>query len=200
MSTAAIKQSPNAELQFITKSNVKVDLISAAESSTTFETPDKSGLKEKANLIFEYEGDGSQDFNVTSQWLADLTLSLDKNPFGVQISNADVVNQTVFLLKKFISGDQNFVEINPNYLSTISKYFRLHNLDDLEQVERKIFPQNISFAGNSKLESLFYDVLATSGSNPTVMLIKKNIQTGLLVGEPAARVLTEMFRLGLNLT
>ena len=84
MSTAAIKQSPNAELQFITKSNVKVDLISAAESSTTFETPDKSGLKEKANLIFEYEGDGSQDFNVTSQWLADLTLSLDKNPFGVK--------------------------------------------------------------------------------------------------------------------
>ncbi len=33
-----------------------------------------------------------------------------------------------------------------------------------------------------------------SGANPTVLMIKQSIESGLIVGEPAAKVLTEMFR------
>ena len=150
-------------------------------------------MKEKKNLIFEYEQENSGANELDNfLTLPDLKSASNKNIFGLEISREVVVNQTIHLLRKIVLKKDGET-VHATHLSTISKYLRMLSLEDLTKI---ILPLQKSLSEEPVLEikDLFYNVVSLAGSNPAAMLIKDNIENGLLFGESATKPLFEMIR------
>ena len=166
-------------------------------------------LKEKKSLIFEFPESNNDDDNpghlsghtdssgirpVLS--MPDLLMS-PQMLFSAEIPTEHVSQMIVQKLEKIseiifqspescsCSGDV------AGSLSALSNYFLPLSFDQLKDVKREMKNSN----GTKEIvESLFYDVLSTVGTNPSTMLIKEDIENGDLTGHAAAAVLQGAFR------
>ena len=88
--------------------------------------------------------------------------------------------------------DLNF----PNPIHPMERFLRVLSYDDLLKIETQLLPVTDSLSEESVLavKALFYNLLSTVGTNPSVMMIKQSIQSGMLFGEIAAKPLAAMFR------
>ena len=149
-----------------------------------------SNLKEKMSLIYEFEHNSSNKHFLRSP---DLVSALVINPFALEFENDEIITQTVILLKKIVKNQDTE---QAKYLSYISKILRVLSYDDLLKIETQLLPVTDSLSEESVLavKALFYNLLSTVGTNPSVMMIKQSIQSGMLFGEIAAKPLAAMFR------
>ena len=174
-----------------TTSIINVKLLQRKFNFSPINLP--TNLKEKESLIFEYESDISGN-KLTKNFLQmpNLKSASNKNPFGLEISREQVVNQTVHLLRKIVL-EKDSEKVQATHFSTVSKYLRMLSLEDLTKM---ILPLQDSLSEESVLEikDLFYNVVSLTGTNPAAMLIKNNIEIGLLSGESATKPLFEMIR------
>ena len=181
--------SKSAPEKFESRATVRIQLLEVNRNFSPIGTPDRRDMTTKDGLVFEYE---LKNGAARSSVFDDLTAAPEKNFFGLRIDRSSVVNQTVALLRRFHSG-KGRVTTDAHHLSTMAKYFRVLNLEDLQQIERSVLPQN-SPLGDSPMKSLFYDLLSKCGSNPAALMVKQSVETGLVIGQTAAKVVSEMFR------
>ena len=158
--------------KFESRSTVRVQLLQVNGNFSPIDSPDRSEMKPKDGLVFEYE---IKEGITKSSVFDDLTAAPEKNFFGLRIEPGSVVNQTIVLLRRFHSG-KGRVSTDANHLSTMAKYLRTLNLEELRQIERSVLPQNSSL-GDSQMKSLFYDLLSKCGSNPSALMIKQSVET-----------------------
>lgn len=79
-------------------------------------------------------------------------------------------------------------------LSSISYYLRPLSYSDLKEIEHSLRTSSLTPAQTEINQQLFYDVLAMTGTNPVVMLIKEKVQNGELSESLATKVLQTTIR------
>ena len=200
----------NTEENMKRSTTVTVELLREESSFSPIPTP--SDLKEKKSLIFEYpesnhqvsqgrlnkQTDQSGIQPILSQ--PDL-LSSHKMLFTVGLSKDEISRQVVEELKRIAAEVFESPESCSStgdaagHLAAISKYLLPLSLDELKAVKEEIMQAGRhSEASQKVLKGLFYDVLSVVGTNPSVMLIKKDIESGELTGRSAINVLEAAFR------
>ena len=184
----------NTEENMKRSTTVTVELLREESSFSPIPTP--SDLKEKKSLIFEYpesnhqvsqgrlnkQTDQSGIQPILSQ--PDL-LSSPKMLFTLGLSKDEISRQVVEELKRIAAEVFESPESCSStgdaagHLAAISKYLLPLSLDELKAVKEEIMQAGRhSEASQKVLKGLFYDVLSVVGTNPSVMLIKKDIESG----------------------
>ena len=88
-----------------------------------------------------------------------------------------------------ISGDV------AGHMAAMSKYLSALSFDELKAIKEEVMQSAGNSEGSRKvLKSLFFDVLSVVGTNPSTMLIKKEIENGELTGRAAINVLEGALR------
>jgi hypothetical protein len=80
-------------------------------------------------------------------------------------------------------------------IAAISKYMVALDFDDLKNVRDEVLSSRHSDSEHEEVvRALFYDILSSVGTNPAIMLVKKDIEEGRLYGMNAINVLQTAFR------
>ena len=207
----------NTEENILSSATVSIELLREESNFSPIQTP--SDLKERKSLIFEFP-ESNQHLNQQQQRqqqrlqqqhpdqsgiMAVLPqpdlVKAPKTIYSVGISKDEIKQQVVSELKRIAvevfespescssSGDV------AGHLVVISKYLQHMSLDELKTIKEEILNANSHNEETRKAtRRLFYFALSNVGSNPAIMLIKKDIESNELTGRLAANVLESAFR------
>jgi hypothetical protein len=207
-----VSQNPmgwNTEENTKSSATVSIELLKEETSFSPINTP--SELNEKKSLIFEFPESNQQvsvgqvDKHTDQSGIRAVLpqpdlLSAPKMLFPTGNSKEETKRQVVSELKRIASEVFESPESCSStgdvagYLSAVSKYLLPMSYEELKAIKDEILQSTDSEGSQKALKSLFFDVLSTVGSNPSVMLIKKEIERGDLHGRSAVNALESAFR------
>lgn len=204
----------NTDEKVRSAATVLIELLKEESRFSPIQTPDN--LKEKKSLVFEYPESNQRvsgkQANYHRAEQAGIVAVLEqpdlKSAYKMPITNlakskSDISRQVIEELKRIAvevfespescssSGDV------AGYLTAISKYLQSMSYDELKAIKNEIIESSAgrrSEGSNQALKSLFFDVLSVVGTNPSTMLIKKEIESGELKGRLAVNVLESAIR------
>jgi len=200
----------NTEENMKTSATVSVELLK--EESSFSPIPSPSDLKEKKSLIFEFPESNRNTLQGKVSKHTDQSgiqavleqpdlLSAPKMLYTSEVSKSEVSRQIVDELRRIATEIFESPESCSStgdvagHLAAISKYLLPLSFDELRAVRDEVLQENGSSEGSKQvLINLFYDVLSLVGSNPSTMLIKKEVESGQLTGRLAINVLEAAFR------
>ena len=175
------------------KSSAIISTVLMREETTFKPVEIPLQLKEKKSLIFELVETQDQQYGDLMPQ-PDL-LSSPRLPFQADIFFGNRTEQIVDELTRIASEVFQSPESCScsrdvtGHLSSISKQLSLMSFHELNDVKKQV-----NSSSNPTMTSLFYDVLSVVGTNPSIMLIKQNIESGELRGPSAENVLQSTFR------
>jgi hypothetical protein len=208
-----VSQNPmgwNTEENLESTAVVSIELLREESSFSPINTP--SDLKEKKSLIFEYpesnrpESQGRlnkqmDEFGIQAVLAQPDLHSAPKMLFKTETSQNVISRQIVDELKRiatdvFESPEScSSVGDVAGHLTAITKNLLPLSLEELKAIKEEVLQaSHNSEASRKVLISLFYDVLSSVGTNPSIMLIKKDIESGDLTGRNAINALEGAFR------
>ena len=200
----------NTEENMKSSATVSVELLK--EESSFSPIPAPSDLKEKKSLIFEFPESNRNTLQGKVSKRTDQSgiqavleqpdlLSAPKMLFTPEVSKSEVSRQIVDELRRVATEVFESPESCSStgdvagHLAAISKYLLPLSFDELKAVRDEVLQENGSSEESKKvLTGLFYDVLSLVGSNPSTMLIKKEVESGKLTGRLAINVLEAALR------
>ena len=200
----------NTEENFISSATVTIELLKEESNFSPIQAP--SDLKEKKSLIFEFPESTQhiqqQQMNkhVDQSGIRAVLphpelLTAPKTLYTVGISKKEMSQQVVSELKRIASEVFESPESCSStgdvagHLVAISKYLQNLNYDELKAIKDEVLQAHErSESAHKAIKSLLYDVLSAVGSNPSIMLIKKDIESGELTGRLAVNALEGAFR------
>ena len=208
-----VSQNPmgwNTEENMKTSTTVSVELLKEESHFSPINTP--SDLKEKKSLIFEFPESNHHSTEQQVNNHADQSgikavlpqpdlLSSPKMLFATGASKKDITRQVVADLKRIATEVFESPESCSStgdvagHLVAISKNLLPLSFDELKDLKEEVLQAGKHSEPSRKvLRSLFYDVLSAVGSNPSTMLIKKEIEKEELTGRQAINTLEGAFR------
>ena len=208
-----ISQNPmgwNTEENVKSSATVSIELLKEETSFSPINAP--SEMNEKKSLIFEFPESNQQvsigqvDKHTDQSGIRAVLpqpdlLSAPKMLFTTGNSKEETRRQVVAELKRIASEVFESPESCSStgdvagHLSAVSKYLLPLSFEELKAIKDEILQSTDNSEGSQKaLKSLFFDVLSTVGSNPSTMLIKKDIESGDLQGRSAINALESALR------
>ena len=201
----------NTEENLKSSATVTIELLKEESSFSPIPTP--SELKEKKSLIFEFpesnkqqQNQGQVDRHIDQSGIQAVLPQPDlrsspQQLFQTGLSKSEISRQVVEELKRIANEVFESPESCSStgdvagHLSAISKYLLPLSFDELKAVKEEVMQAGANSEGSRKvLRSLFYDVLSVVGTNPSTMLIKKDIESGDLTGRAAINALEGAMR------
>ena len=200
----------NTEENVKSSATVSLELLKEESSFSPINTP--SNLQEKKSLIFEFPESNTQvsqgqvDKHTDQSGIRAVLpqpdlLSAPKMLFTTGNAKGDIIRQVVQELKRIAAEVFESPESCSSNgdaagrLASVSKYLLPLSYEDLKAIKEEILQSNENAEGSKKvLRALFFDILSTVGSNPSTMMIKKEIENGSLTGSAAINALESAFR------
>jgi len=197
----------NTEEKIKHTSTVLLELLEEKSPSRPIEVQDG---KEKDSLIFELidheESRGSYGKEIEELGIKPVLplpklLSSPSASYRGKYNKQEIKKMIVEELKKVskkvfespescsASGDAS------GTIAAISKYMVALDFDDLKNIRDEILSARHSDSEQEEvMRALFYDILSSVGTNPAIMLVKKDIEEGRIYGMNAINVLQTAFR------
>jgi hypothetical protein len=200
----------NTEENFKSSATVSIELLKEESSFSPIPTP--SDLKEKKSLIFEYpesnqhHSQGQIKKRIDQSGIQAILSQpeLNSSPkllFTVGVSKHEISRQIVEELRRIATEVFESPESCSStgdvagHLTAISKALVPLSMEQLKSIKEEVMQAGRNSEASQKvLKGLFYDVLSIVGTNPSIMLIKKDIENGELSGRTAINVLEGAFR------
>lgn len=197
----------NTEENIKRTTTVLLELIEEKSPSRAIEIQDG---KEKDSLIFEVQdheesrgsyGKEIEELGIKPVLPLPKLLSSPSASFGGKYNKHEIRKMIIEEFKKI--GKQVFESPEScsasgdvsGTISAISRYMVALDFEDLKNIRDEVI--SLRRSDNEQEEvvrSLFYDVLSTVGTNPAIMLVKRDIEEGRLYGMNAINVLQAAFR------